>query len=377
MAAAAVPRRLRSVTQSIVQTLRALTRWDKTHTEPVAGYFKYPRSWFVELPRLRRGACQGDLIVYAWSDSCCRPTRKGESNPEWTTDLRFEDVAEICRCSVQQLRQDLKDGHERGLFELEDAGVGRFRLRLLHANWHKLPDHQPPKPQPIDDQEDETEEEEAEPQQVRKGTVRLLKSPVTLRPGKASRKIAVTTGVRDCVLRNETGFPVSFDPVVESGTFVTVLRQVGSPAKGTVVEKSFPINKQTPQTESPLSNSIFSPPPSSTSVVIPEWQSDPSYKPLVAAYHSTGKSLSDSQLSDGHKRWKDMLVGEQVAAVRGITDRVAFAIWDDPVYVPLPKNYLKPGGEWAVPVEAPRKKAGKATDQQMAEAVRRLNANPL
>jgi hypothetical protein len=47
-----------------------------------------------------------------------------------------------------------------------------------------------------------------------------------------------------------------------------------------------------------------------------------------------------------------------------------FGIWDDPVFVPAPKRYLK--GEWARKVLPPRKKPGRMSDADFEAAVEEL-----
>lgn len=98
------------------------------------------------MKRLQRGLYQRMLIEYVWG--CTVPRVSGVALPEWSPDFSYVDVAEECGCSPEQLRDDARDAHARGLVILDEKrGRGLFRMKITHERWGNLKDYVAPKPQ--------------------------------------------------------------------------------------------------------------------------------------------------------------------------------------------------------------------------------------
>lgn len=71
------------------------------------------------------------------------------------------------------------------------------------------------------------------------------------------------------------------------------------------------------------------------------WRSDEGFHAFREAYAETGKPLIDSDWADTHFDWRMLDFEQKRAAVEGVRARVEAKVWNDPQYVPLPKNYLQ------------------------------------
>jgi hypothetical protein len=71
------------------------------------------------------------------------------------------------------------------------------------------------------------------------------------------------------------------------------------------------------------------------------WKSDKTLPPFLEAYAATGKALTDYDWAEAWHEWRVLDIGQQMAAVAGVTARIEAGLCAEPEFVMLPKNYLK------------------------------------
>jgi hypothetical protein len=71
------------------------------------------------------------------------------------------------------------------------------------------------------------------------------------------------------------------------------------------------------------------------------WRSDETFRHFREAYEETGKSLIDSDWAESWFEWSHLDFEQQLAAVAGVRKRIEERIYDEPRFVPLPRNFLQ------------------------------------
>lgn len=151
---------------------------------PANGWYRYPDNWWRDLPRLQRGLYQRMLIEYVWGSMV--PRDKDRAMPEWSVWLSWSDMADLFRCSPEQLRDDARDAGKRGLVMLEESR-GRVRFRITWERWGNLKDYVAPRPVAV--------EKPAKP-------VRWFSRGVTIEPGASFLLPKFETPAEQMELRN-------------------------------------------------------------------------------------------------------------------------------------------------------------------------------
>lgn len=112
---------------------------------PVYGWYRLPDDqWWNYLPRLQRGLYQRMLIEYIWARMVPREGEKAA--PEVSPWLSYVELAEKWGCTPDQLRDDARDAHARGLIEVEESKRQGFRAKILWDRWQYLKPYEAPKP---------------------------------------------------------------------------------------------------------------------------------------------------------------------------------------------------------------------------------------
>ena len=336
-----------------------------------------------------------EMALVLWIMSTANQRNRNGRSDGWTGIQKTADMAAETTISERMINYALKRLAETEVIEVktvkqarranivssEEAKATMFFgvvVRACTADWKRLQDRQ------LAEAAEEEPDDEPVPDEQEAATVPICEAPILVEPGRKSEPIQISAAGREAIRRcvslvadSQILGPVAIDFSIQGSVLecrISEAKSFSIQSKKRTSASPDPVQKTGQKRSYRLSNQGV---PVNETVAVSTWQTDRAYEPLIEAYRKTRKPLSDSALADGHDRWKEMLVGERLAAVRGIEDRIKYGIWDDPVYVPLPKNYLKRGGDWELPVEPRKKKAGEWTDEQRVEAVRRLRANPL
>ena len=112
-----------------------------------------PDCWWRDLPRLQRGLYQRMLIDFIWGRMIPRETEA--SMPEWSCWITWAEIADACRCSPDQVRDDARDAVARKMIVMETEH-GRARFRVTWENWPQLKDYQPPRPTLVEKKKETT-----------------------------------------------------------------------------------------------------------------------------------------------------------------------------------------------------------------------------
>jgi hypothetical protein len=74
----------------------------------------------------------------------------------------------------------------------------------------------------------------------------------------------------------------------------------------------------------------------------PEWKTDPSFQPFVAAYLRSGFPAIDDDFAAAYSwSWRLMDFEQRALALTGVKERIDKGAWTDPAFIPKPQNFLK------------------------------------
>lgn len=229
-------------TLSPLEKLRARTDYDKGE-----GWSALPHAAFVDLLKLSSGEV---CLKFIWAVNIALSSGSARTPREaWDafTDFRSsQEWADSCASNVRDIQRQLSDLAERGMIavkQIKAAGGMKYAVSLLYRKWGALDSFAVWKRRQvvaIDEAlgQDETGDEELTP--VSKDAIHLTKKPQTVKPGRASRAVKVSVGVREmCFENTSTTVDAVFQGVVTSGRLVVsaTFRNGESEAKGEVKEK--------------------------------------------------------------------------------------------------------------------------------------------
>lgn len=83
------------------------------------------------------------------------PREEGVSMPEWSPWMAWSELADTCRCSPDQVRDDARDAVARKMIAMETAH-GRARFRVTWENWPNLNDYVAPRPTLVEKKKETT-----------------------------------------------------------------------------------------------------------------------------------------------------------------------------------------------------------------------------
>jgi hypothetical protein len=225
-----------------LEKLRARTDYDKGE-----GWSALPHAAFVDLLKLSSGEV---CLKFIWAVNIAMSSGSARSPKEaWDayTDFRSsQEWADSCASNVRDIQRQLSDLAERGMIsvkQIKAAGGMKYAVSLLYRKWGELDSFAAWKRKQvvaIDEPlgTDEAEDEDLTP--ISKDAVHLTKSPQTVKPGRASRAVKVSVGVREMCFENTSDtVDAVFQGVVTSGRLVVsaTFRKGESEAKGEVKEK--------------------------------------------------------------------------------------------------------------------------------------------
>lgn len=203
--------------ESLSERLRAQTDYAAD-----TGFSPLYHAMLADLPRL-----VGSLVGVYLITHVLRLTA-GQNRKLSCTPISAADLAELCRANVRDIQRQLSEMKERGLidFKLVKAGGVKYSISLLLSKWRELEDYSVWKRRQIvvidELEDDETADDEA-PAEISKDSVPvyLTKKPQAVRPGRASRAVKVSVGVKELSFQNDSpAVDAAFSAVVTSGRLV-------------------------------------------------------------------------------------------------------------------------------------------------------------
>jgi len=234
--------------------LRSRTNYDKGE-----GWSALPHAAFVDLLRLSSGEV---CLKFIWAVNIALSSGSARTPKEaWeaVTDFRSsQEWADSCASNVRDIQRQLESlrccdskcrpgcVEHRGMIavkQIKDKGGIKYSLSLLFRKWGEIDSFAVWKRRQvvaIDDAVDEPEESDNDLTEISHDAVHLTKKPQTVRPGRASRALKISVGVREMSFENtsETVDAV-FQSVVTSGRLVVsaTFRKGEREAKGELKEK--------------------------------------------------------------------------------------------------------------------------------------------
>ena len=227
---------------TLLEKLRARTDYDKGE-----GWSALPHAAFVDLLKLSSGEV---CLKFIWAVNIAMSSGSARCPREaWDaySDFRSsQEWADCCACNVRDIQRQLSDLGDRGMIavkQIKAAGGMKYAVSLLYRKWGGLDSFAIWKRRQvvaIDEAlgTDEPGDEELTP--ISKDAVHLTKKPQTVRPGRASRAVKISVGVREmCFENTSTTVDAVFQGVVTSGRLVVsaTFRKGESEAKGEDKEK--------------------------------------------------------------------------------------------------------------------------------------------
>ena len=237
-----------------LERLRSRTNYDKGE-----GWSALPHAAFVDLLRLSSGEV---CLKFIWAVNIALSSGEARTPKEaWdaATDFRSsQEWADSCASNVRDIQRQMESlrccdskcrpgcVEHRGMIAVKSIKVKssiKHSISLLFRKWGELDSFAVWKRRQvvaIDATVDEPEESDNDLTEVSHDAVHLTKKPQTVRPGRASRALKISVGVREMSFENtsETVDAV-FQSVVTSGRLVVsaTFRKGESEAKGEVKEK--------------------------------------------------------------------------------------------------------------------------------------------
>jgi hypothetical protein len=225
-----------------LEKLRARTDYDKGE-----GWSALPHAAFVDLLKLSSGEV---CLKFIWAVNIALSSGSARSPREaWDafTDFRSsQEWADSCAANVRDIQRQLSDLAERGMIvvkQIKASGGTQYAVSLLYRKWGALDSFAVWKRRQvvaIDEALGIDEPGDEELTAISKDAVHLTKKPQTVRPGRASRAVKISVGVREmCFENTSTTVDAVFQGVVTSGRLVVsaTFRKGESEAKGEVKEK--------------------------------------------------------------------------------------------------------------------------------------------
>jgi hypothetical protein len=205
--------------ESAAEKLRGQSDYDAD-----TGYAPLYHAALADLPRLSSGAVCYAFVLVVNMLSYGRGKDKSGQRYEWTLPITQQTLADLCRASVRQIQREIEDLSRRGMIRTKQAKRGQgFEISLLYRDWRGLEDYAVWKRQQIvvmDETPDEETEDES-PMPISRNAVRLVKKPLAVRPGRASRAVKVSVGVKEFAFQNDSkSVDLAFDAVIQSGRLV-------------------------------------------------------------------------------------------------------------------------------------------------------------
>lgn len=199
------------------------------------GYAPLYHAWMADIPRLCGGsAVARDLIMIVAGMSLGRARGPKEPRHEWTLPLKTDYLAAVCRCNVRDIQRQMDELAQRGVIAVKQPMRGQYSFSLKFRDWQSIEDYAVWKRAQLvvmDAQDDPEEEGDEEILPVSKDAVKVTKSPMAVRPGRASRAAKVSVGIRELSFQNESAVDTIFNAVVQSGRLVVSAKSLGE-AKG-------------------------------------------------------------------------------------------------------------------------------------------------
>ncbi len=194
----------------------------KTNYQTGSGYSPAWHEAVRHKPRLcGESAVMRDLVEYCNMRSYGRPRGKKDARHVWTDLLTTEELAEHCLCRVREIQRQISEMEARGMIAVRRL-KGGLEISLLYTAWPEIEDYAVWKRKqvvtPIDEGEGYTEDEPAPEVTVSKEAVPLFKRPTSVRPGRASRAVPITVGIKEFVFVNRSSSSdIICEGVIESG----------------------------------------------------------------------------------------------------------------------------------------------------------------
>lgn len=314
------------------------------------GFTMYQNDVLLDWPRLASGDAQVFLLMYVNSETTGAARAPKTKAPYWSRPISIEELAGFARCTVRAIQLASDDLSNRGVIERKKSGAGAWKFHIPFETWPNLPDR-PPKVVCISDEAEDAEEDTDDATSTKGTVIPVFEKPQRVKPGARPRpkELPAAAGkLRLC----------STHEIEYTATLCDGLLQV----ELTVTDQGKPEAKRNSfRFEDGNSNKT-----KRNDFFLPQIES---FQTFERACRLAGLSYSKVDLKDMLAEWRGLSAEDQAKAVQGLADRKAAGEFDNPMYRPLPVNYLaKRIWERAV-----RKRMSKA--DQKADEVRRRHAD--
>jgi hypothetical protein len=299
------------------------------------GFTPFPNDVLLDWPRLVSGNAQIFTLMFLNSETTGAVRARGTEPPYWSRPISTEELSAFGRCTARAVQLALDDLAARKVIERKKSLHGMCRYHIPFDTWAGLPDR-PSNVLPISGDSEEPEEDTEEGGNLAGQVLPVFSKPQRLRGGARPRPKELPVAVGK--LRVTSDAEIEYSGSICDGVLFLEFKVPKGESKANQ-ERS---NHTEDATKSKKTQ---------TGLI-----RDALFNKFLSTCRKCGLSFSPTDIEKTYRQWSKLPDADKPASIQGLLDRLAAGEFSDPMYRPLPQNYLK-NGTWHRAVRRPVSRA--------------------